>query len=195
MIGDWGVHWMDQILWWSEEQHPKKIYSTGGMVNPECGYDSPDYQTATIEFDSFIVEWEHRRLGGSKSERSPVGTYFYGTKGVLFMGFFDGTIFYPNDKDEKPVHIEHGMHEPDGQNIREMWRDFLDAIEGKNAPVAGIESSHRATTMSLLTMISYKTGKQIHWDGEKEQILDDPEAAKLMQRTYREPWIYPEIEL
>jgi predicted dehydrogenase len=194
-IGDWGVHWMDQILWWSEEKYPKKIYSTGGMVNPDCGYDSPDYQTATIEFENFIVEWEHRRLGGSKSERSPVGTYFYGTKGVLFMGFFDGTIFYPNDRDKEPVHIEHGMHEPDGQNIRELWQDFLDAIEGKNAPVAGIESSHRATNMSLLAMISYETGRQLHWDGEREEILNDPDATELMQRTYREPWIYPEVEL
>ena len=195
MIGDWGVHWMDQILWWSEEQYPKKVYSTGGMVNPDCGYDSPDFQTATIEFENFIVEWEHRRLGGSQSERSSVGTYFYGTKGVLFMGFFDGTIFYPNDRDEKPVHIEHGMHEPDGQNIREMWQDFIEAIEGKKAPVAGIESSHRATTMSLLTMISYKTGRQILWDGQKEKIIDDASASDLMKRTYREPWIYPEAEL
>jgi len=192
-IGDWGVHWMDQILWWSEEKYPKKIYSTGGMVNPDCGYDAPDFQTATIEFENFIVEWEHRRLGGDKSERSPVGTYFYGTKGVLFMGFFDGTIFYPNDEDQSPIHIEHGMHDPDGQNIRELWADFIEAIEGKRSPVAGIETSHRSTTVSLLAMISYKTGRQIHWDGEKEDILDDPEAQSMMQRTYREPWVYPEI--
>jgi len=194
-IGDWGVHWMDQILWWSEEQYPKKIYSTGGMVNPGCGYDAPDYQTATFEFDNFIVEWEHRRLGGSGSEKSPVGTYFYGTKGVLFMGFYDGTTFYPDGRDESPIHIDHGMHDPDGQNIKELWADFLEAIEGKKPPVAGIESSHRATTMSLLAMISYKTGRQILWDGEAEKILDDPEALSLMQREYRAPWIYPEINI
>ena len=194
-IGDWGVHWMDQILWWTEEKFPKKIYSTGGMVNPDCGYDAPDFQSGIIEFENFIVEWEHRRLGGDQSERSPVGTYFYGTKGVLFMGFFDGTIFYPNDRDQSPIHIEHGMHDPDGQNIRELWVDFLEAIEGKRSPVAGIESSYRATTTSLLAMIAYKTGRQIHWDGEKETILDDPEALSMMQRKYREPWVYPEINL
>lgn len=195
MIGDWGVHWMDQILWWSEEQHPKKIYSRGGLVNPDCGYDSPDFQTATFEFENFIVNWEHRRLGGAKSEMSSVGTYFYGTKGIVFMGFFDGTTFYPNDRDASPVHIEHGMHDPDGQNIRELWQDFLEAIEGKKEPVAGIESSHRATTMSLLAMIAYKTGREIRWDGEKENILDDPEARSMMQREYRDPWIYPEINI
>jgi predicted dehydrogenase len=192
-IGDWGVHWMDQILWWSETQFPKKVYSTGGMVNPDCGYDAPDFQTATFEFENFIVNWEHRRLGGDQSERSPVGTYFYGTNGVLFMGFYDGTIFYPNDDEQSPVHIEHGMHNPDGQNIRELWQDFLEAIEGNKSPVAGIQSSHRATTMSLLAMIAFKTGRQIHWDGEQENILNDPEAQSLLQRPYRVPWKYPEI--
>jgi hypothetical protein len=85
------------------------------------------------------------------------------------------------------------MNEPDGQNIRELWKDFIDAIEGKKEPVAGIESSHRATTMSLLAMISYKTGREVIWDGTKETILNDPEALMLMQREYRAPWTYPEI--
>ncbi|MBR9999023.1 MAG: Gfo/Idh/MocA family oxidoreductase [Cyclobacteriaceae bacterium] len=192
-IGDWGVHWMDQILWWSEEKYPKKVYSTGGMVDPDCGYDAPDFQTATLEFENFTVNWEHRRLGGERSEKSPVGTYFYGTEGILFMGFFDGAYFYPNDEDQPIVQVNHAMHEPDGQNIRELWKDFIDAIEGKKSPVAGIESSHRATTMSLLAMISYKTGRQINWDGEKEMILDDPEALSLMKRDYRAPWVYPEL--
>jgi len=193
VIGDWGVHWMDQILWWSEEKFPKRIYSTGGMVNPDCGYDAPDFQTATFEFENFTVQWEHRRLGGDRSEKSPVGTYFYGTKGILFMGFFDGTLFYPNDKDQPVVQVNHAMHEPDGQNIRELWQDFLDAIEGRKKPVAGIESSHRATTMSLLAMISYKTGRAIRWDGVKQTIPEDPDALSLMQREYRAPWIYPEL--
>jgi hypothetical protein len=30
ILGDWGVHWLDQILWWSEEKHPKTIFSAGG---------------------------------------------------------------------------------------------------------------------------------------------------------------------
>ena len=193
VIGDWGVHWMDQILWWSEEKFPRKIYSTGGMLNPDCGYDAPDFQTATFEFENFTVNWEHRRLGGDRSERSPVGTYFYGTKGILFMGFFDGTTFYPNDKDQPVVQVNHAMHEPDGQNIRELWKDFMESIERDRSPIAGIESSHRATTMSLLAMISYKTGRQIAWDGTNEMILNDQEAQALMRRTYREPWVYPEV--
>ena len=31
-LGDWGVHWLDQLLWWSEEPYPKFVYSAGGAM-------------------------------------------------------------------------------------------------------------------------------------------------------------------
>jgi hypothetical protein len=42
-------------------------------------------------------------------------------------------------------------------------------------------------------MISLKTGRSIKWDGEKELILNDPEASKLLSREYRTPWEYPSV--
>jgi len=42
-------------------------------------------------------------------------------------------------------------------------------------------------------MISYKLGRAITWDGEKEVIVGDPEANKLLRRAYRAPWKYPEV--
>jgi len=29
-LGDWGIHWLDQMLWIMDEKHPKTIFSTGG---------------------------------------------------------------------------------------------------------------------------------------------------------------------
>ncbi len=29
-LGDWGVHWLDQVLWWSGQKSPKQVFSTGG---------------------------------------------------------------------------------------------------------------------------------------------------------------------
>jgi len=47
--------------------------------------------------------------------------------------------------------------------------------------------------MSLLAMMSYKLGRSFRWDGEKQTVIDDPEANKLLKRDYREPWEYPSI--
>ena len=40
-------------------------------------------------------------------------------------------------------------------------------------------------------MISYDVGAKITWDGEKEQIVGNAEAAKLLKREYRAPWKHP----
>jgi hypothetical protein len=43
----------------------------------------------------------------------------------------------------------------------------------------------------MLGMLSYKLGRGVAWDGDKETIPNDPEAQKLLRREYREPWKYP----
>jgi hypothetical protein len=40
-------------------------------------------------------------------------------------------------------------------------------------------------------MLSYKAGRSIHWDAEKEEIIGDAEASKLLSRAYRGEWKYP----
>jgi hypothetical protein len=42
-------------------------------------------------------------------------------------------------------------------------------------------------------MISWRSGRSIEWDGDKEQIVNDPKASELLQRPYRAPWKYPEV--
>jgi hypothetical protein len=32
------------------------------------------------------------------------------------------------------------------------------------------------------------TGRKIRWDVEKEEILGDADASKLLSRNYRAPW-------
>jgi hypothetical protein len=46
--------------------------------------------------------------------------------------------------------------------------------------------------MSLLAMLSLKLGRSIAWDGEKQVIVGDDAANRLLRREYRSPWAYPE---
>ena len=201
-LGDWGVHWLDQVLWWTDEKYPKRVFSTGGRpvrgeaVNDERGQttDSPDSQVATYEFESFTATWEHRQYGGKGAENTRVGCYFYGTKGVFHMGWRDGWTFYPANGKDKPVHEDPNFdNEKDGHNVTPLWADFISAIESGKPPVADVEVGHQATVMSLLGMLSLKAGRSIEWDGAKERIVGDPEAGKLLKRKYREPWVYPTV--
>ncbi|MDA2937980.1 Gfo/Idh/MocA family oxidoreductase, partial [Acidobacteria bacterium AH-259-A15] len=170
-LADWGIHWMDQILWWTEEKYPRKVFSTGGRHIKEDNTDAPDTQVASFEFESFTAVWEHRRYAGNEAEKSNIGCYFYGTEGTFHMGWRDGWNFYPSKKGEPVIHQDPHLNKPDDQNIRELWADFLKSINNKRRPACDIEIGQRATNMSLLGMLSLKLGRSVQWDGEKEMII------------------------
>jgi len=50
---------------------------------------------------------------------------------------------------------------------------------------------HRSTNLSLLGMLSLKLGRSLQWDGEKEVVVGDMQANRLLRRAYRGPWEYP----
>jgi predicted dehydrogenase len=200
-LGDWGVHWVDQILWILEEKWPRTVYAAGGrpikgppvLTGELQTTDAPDHLVATYEFENFTAYWEHRMFAGNPAEKAEnVGCYFYGTKGTFHMGWRRGWTFYPLGRGQAEIHEEPQLNMPDHQNIRELWGDFLRAIETGSRPVCDIEAIHYSTNMSLLGMLSYKIGRSVRWDGRKEQIAGDAEANALLRRQYREPWVYPE---
>jgi predicted dehydrogenase len=193
-LGDWGIHWMDQILWWTEELYPKSISSTGGRFIKVDNTDAPDTQVAQFQFDSFTAVWEHRLYGANNAEKTNIGCYFYGTEGTFHMGWLDGWTFYPNDSRKAVIHQDPMLNEPDAQNIKELWADFLDAIDHQRPPVCDIEIGHRSTNMSLLAMIALKLGRTLNWDGRTETFINDSEANALLERPYRAPYVYPKID-
>ena len=201
-LGDWGIHWMDQILWWTDEKFPRRVYSTGGRPiagapvynEQEQTSDAPDHQVAVFEFESFTATWEHRRFANNHVEKGEnVGCYFYGTEGILHQGWRDGWKFYPANNRQPVQHEPAQLHDPDDQNIRELWMDLLSSIQTGKLPVCDIEVAHRSTNMSLLGMLSLKLGRSVEWDGENERIVGDAEANQLLRREYRQPWVYPEV--
>jgi predicted dehydrogenase len=192
-LGDWGIHWMDQILWWTDEKAPKTVASTGGRFIKRDNTTAPDTQVASFAFDSFTAVWEHRNYAGNPAEKHNIGCYFYGTEGTFHMGWQDGWTFYPNNGKKAPIHQDPELHKPDDQNIRELFANFLQCVKTGERPVCDIEIGHRSTSMSLLAMLALKLGRSIAWDGEKQVIVGDAAANQLLRRDYRTPWVYPEI--
>lgn len=190
-LGDWGIHWLDQILWWTEEKAPKSIHSVAARHIREDNTTAPDTQVVNYEFDNFTAVWEHRYYAANHAENHNIGCYFYGTKGTFHMGWLDGWTFYPVDDNQQPIHQKPDLNDPDKQNIKELWADFILSIESDKLPVCDIEIGHRSTNMSLLGMLSHKLGRSVQWDYEKGRIIGDEEANKLLSREYRAPWSYP----
>jgi hypothetical protein len=66
------------------------------------------------------------------------------------------------------------LNQPDDQNIKELWADFLSAIETGRRPISDIEEIHRSTNLSLPGMLPYKLGRSVLWDAEKGSVRRRP---------------------
>jgi predicted dehydrogenase len=68
------------------------------------------------------------------------------------------------------------------------WRNFLDSVKSRQPTITPVETAHHSATPGHLGLISMLTGRKIRWDVATETILGDPEATKLLSRSYRAPW-------
>jgi hypothetical protein len=56
-----------------------------------------------------------------------------------------------------------------------------------------IADIHLATNLALLGMVSWRRGRSLDWDGEKERVIGDEAANALLSRPYRKGWDYPKV--
>src|SRR5207247_9844281 len=67
-------------------------------------------------------------------------------------------------------------------------RTFLDSVTSPQPTITPVQTAHHSATPGHLGLIAMLVGRKIKWDANKEVIVNDDEAAKLLSRSYREPW-------
>jgi predicted dehydrogenase len=69
-----------------------------------------------------------------------------------------------------------------------IFGDFLHCVKTRELPFRDIEIAHRAVTVCHLGNIAYWLGRPLKWDPVREEILNDPEASRWLDRPMRGPW-------
>jgi predicted dehydrogenase len=67
-------------------------------------------------------------------------------------------------------------------------REFLDCVKSRKRTLTPVEVAHRSQTPGHLGYIASVVGRKLRWNAEKQEILDDPQAAQLLSRPMRAPW-------
>jgi predicted dehydrogenase len=206
-IGDMGVHMLDMTRWMLGLGWPKRIASTGGLLVNKAGKANiPDTQTATFDYDDLRIVWQHRNWGQPPDPNYRWGATFYGERGTLKCSVF-GYDFIPADK-SAPVHrdvtyeleqfpedkTEERLERHVAPAIRRQMLDFIAAIDSRGKPVADIEEGYISAASCILANIALSTGRTLEWDPAAHRIKNDAEANRLLQRTYRRPWVHPDPE-
>ena len=67
-------------------------------------------------------------------------------------------------------------------------RNFLDSVKSRTPPESNLHYARRMTLPMHLGLISWRLGRPLDWDDEKERFVGDPAADYLLSRNYRAPW-------
>ncbi len=72
------------------------------------------------------------------------------------------------------------------------YQNFLDCVRTRTLTITPAEVAHRSASVGHLSVIAIELGRKIRWEPATETILDDPEAERLLSRSYRKPWVLPQ---
>ena len=205
IMGDMCVHMFDAVRWMLDLGWPVKISSTGGIyMDKESKSNIADTQSALFEYKDLTCSWEQRSWGTAPDPDYPWAFMIYGDKGTLKANTMQYE-FIPSGKGDK-IHMDvvyekekypEDLTEPDielnaAPATRRHMLNFLDAINNNKRPVADIEQGHISSASCIIANLSMKLGRPLVYDPVQRIIKNDPEATRLLRRTYRAPWQHPE---
>jgi len=209
-----GQHSLDTVHWITGVKGPTAVTSAGGRSFLKDNCEVPDLQDTILEYPGFQTVCQFRECAAGGAQTGMGGVVFHGNKGSMVLSR-DGFEVW-RDRKENPANIVAriiGGHPVGGpqpvleENGEQFWtdpakdtsgdwkdqyvqhaRNFLDCVKSRKQPNSDLESGHCVATACHLANISLRTGRKIRWDAEKEEIIGDAEAARMLARPYRGPW-------
>lgn len=183
---DWGIHLIDSTRMILDLPMPKRITADGGTYYLKGKITTPDTLTAYFEFDDLPVVWRHRIWGATEyAPETNNGIFFFGDEGTVFASDRKWVVI---PKAKNAERVEHDA--PADLGTLHM-ANFLDAVRTGAKLDCPIEDAAKSTGMVQLGMIAYETHSVVNWDEASEEIVDNPEASKLLKREYRAPYKHP----
>lgn len=186
MLSAWGVHLFD-VVTWAMGPTINAVTTTGGKFVFKDARDTPDTAAVLFECPGYVWTYELRH-GNGKDPWGEMdhGIEFYGTKASLRINRRGYTVFLEDARSEPLKVPDRGLDTPHKRN-------WLDCVRSRQRPNSDVELGHLGSIPGHLGNIAYRVGHRIVWDGQNENIPNDPEAAALLGRTYRAPYLLPEV--
>jgi predicted dehydrogenase len=182
-VTDWGGHHPDCAQWGmgTELSGPIEIRAAKGTFPPD-----ELWNTAT-EF-SFEAVYENG-LAMLISNKERMGVTFEGSQGKIYVD--RGRI------EAEPSSLLDSKIGQGGVHLYKSddhFRNFIDCVRSRQPTAAPVEVAHRSITICHLGNIALLLGRdKLRWDPRTEQIIGDDEAAAMMSRPYRAPWVLPVV--
>jgi predicted dehydrogenase len=191
-LGNQGVHVLDVGIWAIQKLRgmdkclPDRISATGGIYWLDDAKEVPDTQIVTYHYDSLLLSFELRSFADDQvAGRHGTNFYttYYGTEGTLMLTQSGWQVYSADGKLAHSEKSSGGSHEG----------NFLECIKSRKRPNSDVEIGRLSTTLCHLGNISYKLGRDVHFDPKTETFPGDKEATKLLTKKYRAGYELPKV--
>jgi predicted dehydrogenase len=185
-LTDWAGHHIDIAHWGLGYDGTGPVSVEGKGVFPREGI----YNTA-VEYDFTCVykDGTTLRVANSSRQKYGMGTVWYGDKGWLRVD--RGDVIEASDP--KILNEKIGEKEIQIYKSNNHWQNFLECVKSRKEAITPVDTALRSISVGLLGEIAMLTGQKIQWDPEKQEIVDNKMASRLLSRPYRQPWVLPTI--
>ncbi len=185
-LTDWAGHHIDIANWGAGLEHTGPVEISGSGVYPLEGIFN-----APVEYDFLCKYANGIEMHVANAARQPhgMGATWYGDLGWIHVD--RGNRISASDSkilDEKIGDNEIKLYKSDNH-----WQNFVDSVRSGKPAIAPVEVAYRAISVALLGEIAMTTGETIKWDPDKEEIIGNPRASRLLSRPYRQPWTLPTV--
>ncbi len=155
-----------QLSFWYKAmnlQIPKSVTMTGGLYLWKDGREVPDTMNVALEQpEEILISWD------SSFGNSQLGS----TEDVLGT---DGSI----NKGQGIRYVPQKINRPDGAEMigratapgNAHMQNFLDCIRTGKEPNCSFELGYRTSIACRMSVESYRRGRTMRWDAQKEQIV------------------------
>ena len=190
-IAGWGAHPLDIAQWGlgADGSGPVHYEGTGRIPPKGSLWDTIESWDVQCEYAGGV----RLRLMGERVAKPVVtayhpawadhGTTFFGTKGWISV---NRSALYASHKSLQKAEIK-----PGEQHLIQTTshaRNFVDCMKSRKPTISPLEAAIRSDTISHLSDLCIRLARPIQWDPRKEQIVNDAEATKLLNRPSRDPW-------
>jgi len=173
---DWVGHHLDIAHWGLglDETGPVTVEGTGVIPSGQL-WDAPtDYDCTCTYADGLVIKI---------SSKYPMGTKWIGDDGWLFVTRGETQANPVSLRTEKVGDGAIRLYHSDDHH-----GNFIECVKSRKETITPCEIAHRSASVGHLCNIAIYTGRKIHWDPEKEEIIGDPGAAAMLSPSYRPPW-------
>jgi len=180
-FADFWCHIAD-IVWWSIQPRGLKRVSARGEKCDGIA-DAPKWLEADFDFDGLKIHWTTNPPNVPGAEKRGIGAYFEGEKGTLICDYRTRAITINGETVEDVDSIPQTLPRSEGHP-----QNFVAAVKSRTQPESNLAYAREMTLPMHLALISWRLGRALDWNPQKEKFVGDKEANGLLSRRYRKEW-------